>query len=506
MRRSGKRITSYVVLVVVIGASARMAYGAVAGPSSASGGTSNTRTVSVARGTVTQTVSASGNLEPAVSTAVDFEASGTITAIDVTEGQQVSAGDVLATLDDSNATATLEVAHLNLDAANTKLAQAEKGTSNGQSPASSDATDQAQLHADEVASADAQQAATVNAQGYQLAVDQANQQLVSDQQTCAGNQQARACNRVDDDQRSLDAANQAQAAGVQQDQQAVHAAQDKVDLDRAQIADAAGSKTTAATTVDAAAVDNAKAAVIQAQAAVTTAQKALDACTLLAPAAGTVTAISKAVGDAAGSSGANQAATDTAAAFLTIIDPTAFQVSVGFPESDAVKVKVGQTAVTTLDALSGTELTGTVESIAATATVTSNVVEYDAVVSVIGAPADARAGMTANVTVTTVEKDNVLAVATAAISTQAGASFVDKLVGGRTERTPVTVGIQGDSTTEIVSGVGEGDQLVVSTGTVSSSAATRTGTGGGSFTGGAGGGGFFGGGGGGGGPVGAGPN
>jgi multidrug efflux pump subunit AcrA (membrane-fusion protein) len=180
------------------------------------------------------------------------------------------------------------------------------------------------------------------------------------------------------------------------------------------------------------------------------------------------------------------------------VDPTAYEVKVGFPESDAVKIKVGQPAVTTLDALTGVTLNGAVQSVDDTATVTSNVVTYNAIVSVTNAPTAAKSGMTANVIVTTQSDDNVLELPTAAVQTQGGSSFVDKVVNGQTVQTQVSTGLQGDSTTEIMSGLSEGDQVSISTGSITTTARTGTGTGGTGTLGGAGGaGGGFGGGGGG---------
>ncbi|MEY2457926.1 MAG: HlyD family secretion protein, partial [Acidimicrobiaceae bacterium] len=306
---------------------------------------------------------------------------------------------------------------------------------------------------------------------------------------------------------------------LQHDQQTIHTAQAKVDTDRANMAAAQASASTTSATVDQASIDTARAGVIQAQASVDNAQKALDATTLSAPSDGAVSSITKAVGDsvsassttssstssssstasastsgtgaAAGGGGATTASTSSAStAAFTIVQPNAFEVKVAFPESDAVKVKVGQATNTTLDALTGTTFAGTVTSVESAATVTSNVVTYNAVVSVTGAPSTARPGMTANVTVTTVAKDNVVEIATAAVQTQAGASYVNRLANGQIVRTDVTTGLQGDSNTEIVSGLSAGDQVVVSTGTVATAATgNRTATGAGTLggTGGAGG-------------------
>ena len=166
-----------------------------------------------------------------------------------------------------------------------------------------------------------------------------------------------------------------------------------------------------------------------------------------------------------------------------------------------MKVATGQPATVTITALPGTQLTGTVVEVDPTATVVSNVVTYNALVAVAGPPATLKPGMTASVSVQVASHPNVLEVPTAAIQTQGGASFVNVDVNGQPVQTPVTTGLQGDSTTEITSGLTAGQQLLVSTGTVTSTVAptgARTGTGGagGGFTGGGGGaGGFTGGGG-----------
>jgi macrolide-specific efflux system membrane fusion protein len=115
--------------------------------------------------------------------------------------------------------------------------------------------------------------------------------------------------------------------------------------------------------------------------------------------------------------------------------------------------------------------------------------------------------MTANVSVVTASRDNVVEVPSAAISTAGGQSTVTVRVNGKDQVTPVQTGLKGDGTTEIVSGLNDGDQVVMSVGVVSGNSnpsgrtgtQTRTGTfGGGGFggAGGFGGGGFVGGGGG----------
>ena len=63
---------------------------------SASASSSVARTVSVQVGTVSSSVSASGNISPAETDTVNFQTGGTLTAVDVAVGDKVRAGQVIA--------------------------------------------------------------------------------------------------------------------------------------------------------------------------------------------------------------------------------------------------------------------------------------------------------------------------------------------------------------------------------------------------------------------------
>ena len=85
------------VVVVVAGAAAwwlaRSSGSAPAAPAAVE------RTVAVTLGTMRQTVSSAGTLEPADSEDLNFTTSGQVTAVNVRAGQQVTKGTVLATID-----------------------------------------------------------------------------------------------------------------------------------------------------------------------------------------------------------------------------------------------------------------------------------------------------------------------------------------------------------------------------------------------------------------------
>jgi macrolide-specific efflux system membrane fusion protein len=437
MRTVTRHKILYGVLVVALVGAAVLVYAQLK-PKAASSATT-ARTVTVQAGAVTSSVSASGNLEPGTSTDVNFQTSGTIVEVDVAAGQDVTAGQTLAKLDPATADASLQVAQLNLRAANEQLAQAN----------------------DALAQAESQSTSAVSAS--------------------SGSGQ-----------------------GTQGGTMSVASAQ--------------------------ASVYSAQASVIQAQSSVDAAQKSVDATTLTAPVSGQAIAVNGSVGEQIGSGGTGSSSasssstsstsrsgsaaggsgtsgsgsagsatssgsgtSSTTTAFATIVDPTSLEVQVGFPETDAVKVHVGQPATVSVNALPTAQLSGSVTAVAPTATVSNNVVTYVATVALNNPPDTLKIGMTASVTVTTQTKDNVVMVQTAAIQTQAGASYVTKVQNGQQVQTAVTVGLQGDSSTEIVSGLNAGDQVVVSTGSISGGTAPRASTGtSGSLTGGGG----FGGGGG----------
>ncbi len=114
--------------------------------------TSTTTVQTVSTGTISQTVSSSGTVEPANQAGLNFGVSGRVTAVDVTVGQTVTEGQALATIDDTSLTAA--------------LAQAQADLANDQAQLSSDQADgasSAQIASDQ-ASVDSAQTQVASAQ------------------------------------------------------------------------------------------------------------------------------------------------------------------------------------------------------------------------------------------------------------------------------------------------------------------------------------------------------
>ncbi|GAA3665800.1 HlyD family efflux transporter periplasmic adaptor subunit [Nonomuraea antimicrobica] len=219
------------------------------------------------------------------------------------------------------------------------------------------------------------------------------------------------------------------------------------------------------------------AAYVKARNAYREAQRTVAATVLKAPFKGTVTAVNGSVGGTSSGSGSDsgaasggQGSTGTAAAssggsssgsgFIEMADTAKLQLVGTFTESDVGKLKQGQEATITFDALPGVTATGEVTQIEPVAATTNNVVQYPVTVTFNDVPDEVRLGQTATVEVVVGQAENVVTVPSTAISTSGGQTTVTVLRNGSQARTPVEVGVQGATLTEIKSGVSEGDQIV----------------------------------------------
>ncbi|HEX8993669.1 MAG TPA: efflux RND transporter periplasmic adaptor subunit [Candidatus Paceibacterota bacterium] len=153
-------------------------------------------------------------------------------------------------------------------------------------------------------------------------------------------------------------------------------------------------------------------------------------------------------------------------------------------EVDAATVKVGNKATLTFDALPDLSIAGDVVSVAPVGTVSQGVVSYAVKIDFASQDPRIRPGMSVSAQIATQVKTDVLMVPSAAVHTSAdGSSYVlafnPPLSGANTSQgvvsnqTPqqisVTAGLSNDTSIEIVSGITQGQQIVVRTITSSQS-------------------------------------
>ncbi|WP_327281602.1 efflux RND transporter periplasmic adaptor subunit [Streptomyces sp. NBC_01205] len=422
-RRRAVLINSVLGVAVLAGAGG--AYAAVTSGSDAPA-RGGARTVTVAKGTVLATVSGSGSLSSPSDAGVNFTTGGRLTEVDVKPGDKVTKGQLLGKVDSTAATESLTQARAALTAAQANVTKAEAGQA-GSAPNTG----------------------------------------------------------------SSSSSSSSSRGGS-----------------------AAASVPAATPTVDPAQVAQAHAQLTQAQNAVDAAQRAVDGTVLKAPAAGTVASVSAKVGDtvsgtngsgsggtgggSGGSSGnsasANAGSSSALSGFVVLTNPSGMQVTANFSEADALKLKPGQAATVTLNAMSGKTLNAQVLSVSSLPTSSGSssgggnsgggsAVQYAATLTITSPTDDLRSGLSAAIQVVVGEASGALSVPTAAVSgTGANRTVTVVKADGTAVRTPVTVGLEGDSTDQIVSGLTEGEQVQLA----AVSSAGNGGFPGGAFPGGAG--------------------
>jgi macrolide-specific efflux system membrane fusion protein len=248
-------------------------------------------------------------------------------------------------------------------------------------------------------------------------------------------------------------------------------------------------------------VTSAQAKLDQAELDVQTAQEALDNTTLYAPGAGTVTAVNGAVGQqsssgssassgsaqsSSGSGQGSQGSSNSAAAtssssstgFITITDMAGLVVNTSVAEIDVSKVKAGQKATVTLNALPDKPVQASVSSINLTPTTSGSVVSYGAQLALTDPPDGLRPGQSASVVITVASAENALSVPAAAVTTAGNTNVVTVQENGQNVTRQVQVGIRGESTVQITSGLTEGENVVLTaTASTGGTGTGRTGTG-----------------------------
>lgn len=420
------------------------------------------RTATVSTGEVTSTVSATGNLAAATAVGVNFAGTGgTVTEVFVTTGDVVKKGARLAAVDDRSAQTSLESARASLRQAQAQLSQ----------------TTQGQTAAERERDASSIESAEVQVSNAKKSVDQAKatRDLDASQQDALVASALSAYNAASTPaakasaQAALEQARRTQSSTNLRNQQAVDSAKGQLASAEASLASARASARVGAQPPKTGTVDAAEAQVASARAQVRAAENAVDDTVLRAPVDGTVASIAAGVGESSststtassGGSSSDGSVSTTATGFVVLTSLDALQVTSRIAEADAGDVAVGQQVSVSFEA-AGMRAAGTVTDIDLIETVSDNVVEYGVTVNLYDAPAGLRLGQSADVTIVTASVSDVLTVNSSAITTAAGTSTVTRLkADGAEETITVETGVVGEASTQIVSGLKNGDVVVL---------------------------------------------
>ena len=478
-------------------------------------------TVRVDRGTVATTVSASGTLVSISEQRLGFAEGGQLAEVLVKVGDRVEPGQVLARLEDLTVQAELDQAQARLAQEQATLDKLRGGNTVGaakntleQAQKILDATKE-QADATNAANRSATERARKELDFDKKALDRAEDQLEADERACrrgggtppkstesddgkdepvstglsAGSSNA-ACDRVPSSKSAVETAKRT----VISSQTALDAAQERERVDeangRVSVEQARQSVVSADNDVDTAGNDRPadirvqEAVVRDAQASVTIAQDGVEDTILRAPVAAVVSAVNgvagEFVGNASGTTpgapgtqaglptepqigdnGGNGGAVPGTGAVVVLNNVNTFQLVVPFEESDAAQVTPGKQVEISVDALPDLRKRGSVLAVAPSGDPSTGVVRYYATIVLTEGDPRLRDGQTALAEVMADIRENVLRVPTVAVRRDGGNTVVDVPVPEGREPRQFEPGLAGDEYTEVVSGLPEGQELLL---------------------------------------------
>ncbi|MEJ5312957.1 MAG: efflux RND transporter periplasmic adaptor subunit [Anaerolinea sp.] len=191
--------------------------------------------------------------------------------------------------------------------------------------------------------------------------------------------------------------------------------------------------------------------IMAAEARVAAIEATLELISLKAPFDGTVTEVRSMVGDSV----------NPGTISFRIDDLSRLLVDVQITEVDINRIQVGQNATLTFDAIPGKEYHGRVTEVGRVGTNVQGVVNFSVTLELTDPDEAVRPGMTAAVNIETDRVENVLLVPNRAVRLRESKRVVYKLINGTPTPFEVTLGLTSDAYSQVLSGVSEGDVLVL---------------------------------------------
>jgi len=147
---------------------------------------------------------------------------------------------------------------------------------------------------------------------------------------------------------------------------------------------------------------------------------------------------------------------------ISLVDTSEIEMRGFIDEIDIAMVKVGQAANITLDALPDEEVNGSVVFISPVGTILAGVVSYDTTITLKNPVEEFRDGMSATAEIIIECHDDVLSIPNRAIRALENPTVL-VLVDGQQEERQITLGLSDGINTEVLSGLEEGEEVVLPT-------------------------------------------
>lgn len=151
-------------------------------------------------------------------------------------------------------------------------------------------------------------------------------------------------------------------------------------------------------------------------------------------------------------------------AVATLITKTQL-AEISLNEVDVAKIKIGQKATLTFDAIPDIIISGVVADIDTIGAVSQGVVTYIVKISFDTQDERVKPAMSVSAAIITDTKQDTLVVPNSAVKSQAGTNYIEMLsiLKNRPTKIKVKIGLSNDTQTEIISGIKEGDEIIART-------------------------------------------
>lgn len=149
-------------------------------------------------------------------------------------------------------------------------------------------------------------------------------------------------------------------------------------------------------------------------------------------------------------------------AVMVLLPLIPFEIKTEIYEEDIVKIKVGDVAEITLPAFPGKTFKGNITFIDDTEKIIDGVIYYEVKIAFEEEPPEGiKFTMTADIVIPVILKENVLAVPREAIKRVEEKTIVEVFIDDLVYEREVEVGVRGDNMVEILSGLAEGEKVVI---------------------------------------------
>jgi HlyD family secretion protein len=467
----------------------------------------NVEVVNIKRDTILATVNASGRIEPKTEVQVNFETSGVVAQVPVERGQRVTAGTLLARLQTADLELAVKTAQVDLartqaelkklyepaaaqdlvsaqaavDSARSNLDHVLAGPTPEEIASGRAAVQSAQANLDKVLAGPSQDditAAAADVRRTQLALKQA--QWDYDQVSYRGDIGAMPqASQLEQATIDFETARAKYNVAIKGPTQAdVSAARSQLAEAQSNLAKLLASPTAADKAAAQSQLAEAEASLAKlhqgpADADVAVAQATIDAAqlklqqaqlnlakaSLVAPIDGTVTQVNVKPGEQPG----------TGQAAVVLADMSAYHIDVEIDEIDIGRLALGQKATIAIDAIPDATFAGHVSAISPGPIqgTSSGIVAYEVTVALDDADSRLLPGMTTDATIETQRLENVLVIPNRAVGIDRTSGnpvpYVEKVNKlGDPARVQIELGLRNETVSQVVKGLDEGDQIVVS--------------------------------------------